>query len=269
MVKSEGSKTAAEPCVILVEPQLGENIGAAARAMANFGLSKMRLVNPREGWPNEKAVAAASGSDHVLAAAEVFESLDLAIADLRYVIATTARSREVAKRVRGPEEAAAILNQHASGETPAGILFGRERWGLTNEEVALADEILTLPVDPNHASLNIAQAVLIVSYEWRLASVGENLPFDGANDQVPAEKAELFRLFDHLEGALDEAGFFRPPEKKPHMVQSLRAMLQRASLSDQEVRTLRGVVAAFERRPTRPRTGDNGSVTTGRGKASS
>ncbi len=274
MVKSESPKDkprvdmTAEPCIILVEPQLGENIGAAARAMANFGLGRLRLVNPREPWPSKRAYAASSGAEHVVEAAELFDDVTAAVADLRFVFATTARSREAARVVRGPKMAAEMLRQREADGVATGILFGRERWGLTNEEVALADEILTLPVDPAHASLNIAQAVLIIAYEWRLAGVGEALPFGGANDLVPADKAELVRLFEHLEGALDAAGFFRPPEKKPHMVQALRAMLQRAGLSDQEVRTLRGVVAALEQRPTRPYQKADGTVTTKRGKES-
>lgn len=244
-----------EPWIILVEPQLGENIGTAARAMANFGLSRLRLVRPREGWPSERAVAAASGADDVLEAAELFEDVEAATADLRFVFATTARAREVAKSVRGPEEAAVILKRLSVGGAATGILFGRERYGLTNEEVALSDEILTVPVDPTHNSLNIAQAVLIAAYEWRRAMTGGALPFAGANDQLPAEKADLVRLFEHLEAALDASGFLRPPEKRPHMVRSLRAMVQRARLSDQEVRTLRGVIASLEQRPTRPQSG--------------
>ena len=235
------------PVIVLVEPQLGENIGTTARAMANFGLSRLRLVRPRQEWPNEKAVAAASGSDHILAAAELFDSLEAAVSDLSYVLATTRRSRELAKRVRGPEEAASTLVQRGTDGETCGVLFGRERWGLTNEEVGLADEIVTLPVDPTHASLNIAQAVLIIAYEWRIARVGPDLPFAGANNAHLADKADLIRLFGHLESALDDTGFFRPAERRPHMVQALRAVLQRAELSEQEVRTLRGVVAAFQR----------------------
>jgi len=239
----------AQPAIILVGPQLGENIGTAARAMANFGLTRLRLVAPRDGWPNGKAVAAASGAEDVIEAAELYDDVAAAVADLGFVFATTARARELAKNVRNAGEAAGMLAATAASGVPTGILFGREKFGLSNEEMALADEILTLPVDPAHSSLNIAQAVLIVAYEWRLAALGAALPFAGANDTAPAPKADLLRLFEHLEAVLDRAGFFRPPEKRPHMVQSLRAMLQRAGLSEQEVRTLRGVVAAFERLP--------------------
>jgi tRNA/rRNA methyltransferase len=250
--RKAGGPPASQPAVILVEPQLGENIGTAARAMANFGLSRLRLVRPRDGWPSDRAIAAASGAEEVLAAAELYDDVPAAVADLGFVLATTARSREIAKRVRGPEEAAIDLVRRGAAGARTGVLFGRERWGLSNEEIAVADEILTLPVDPDHASLNIAQAVLIVAYECRLAAIGTGLPFAGANDSPPAAKGDLVGLFGHLEAALEEAGFFRPPEKKAHMVQSLRAMLQRAGLSEQEVRTLRGVIAALERRPTRP-----------------
>jgi len=257
-----------EPAIILVEPQLGENIGTAARAMANFGLADLRLVNPREGWPNDKARAAASRADHVIDRARVFASLEEAISGLGLVFATTARAREVAKVVVGPHAAAARCRGLVAAGTQVGILFGRERSGLTNEEVALADEILTMPVEPDFSSLNVAQAVLIFAYEWRLSGLaGEAaaLPF-GDGIEPPADKTVLIHMFEHFEAALDAAGFFRPPEKRPHMVLALRAMLQRAGLTDQEVRTLRGAIAALERRPTRPRTLPDGAVTTERGR---
>lgn len=257
--------TEAEPAIILVEPQLPENIGTAARAMANFGLRRLRLVNPRQLLPHGKATAAASGADHVLAAAETFDTLGEAIADLRFVFATTARSREMAKAVRGPDEAVATLRSFAASGQGTGVLFGRERTGLTNEEVSLANEILTLPIDPAHASLNIAQAVLIVAYEWRRSGLGgaPGLPF-GEEKREPAARVEIIRLFEHLEGALDDAGFFRPVERREHMVSSIRALLQRANLSEQEVRTLRGVVAALEGRPTRPHRSRDGGMSTER-----
>lgn len=254
------------PVIILVEPQLPENIGTAARAMANFGLARLRLVNPRGGWPNDKARPAASGADPVLDAATAYPDLQSALADLRYSLATTSRSREAPKPVRGPEEAARALKGVAEAGFEAGIVFGRERIGLTNEEVSYCNEILTLPVNPAHASLNIAQAVLIVAYEWRRVASGAfaALPFTGINGAPPADNAELVALFEHLEGALARRGFFRPEEKRPHMVNALRAMLHRAQLTEQEVRTLRGVVAALEDRPTRPRIEADGTVTTQR-----
>jgi len=252
---------------VLVEPQLGENIGTAARAMANFGLKDLRIVNPREGWPNEKANAAASRADHVIARARVFPTVEAAVADLGFLLATTARSRALAKPVIGPKEAAGALRGRAETAIRGGILFGRERIGLMNEELSLADAIVTLPIDPDYASLNIAQAVLILAYEWRLSGFSDEkaaLPF-GRPDDPPATKDEVLHLFEHLESALDAAQFFRPPERRPSVVESLRAMLQRASLTGQEVRTLRGVIAALERRPTRPREREDGSLTTERG----
>lgn len=253
---SDGEMQSAEgPAIILVEPQLGENVGTAARAMANFGLIDLRLVNPREGWPNEKARAAASGADHVIDRARVFVSVEAAIADLGFVFATTARHRELSKDVAGPRQAAARLFEFGR-TSPVGVLFGRERSGLTNDEVTLADEILTLPVNPEFSSLNIAQAVLVVAYEWRLAMVGgeaAGLPFARPGEDELAPKEQLLHLFEHLERALDATGFFRPRERRPHMVRAIRTMLHRARLTEQEVRTLRGVVAALEKRPTRPR----------------
>lgn len=256
------------PAIVLVEPQLGENIGTAARAMANFGLVDLRIVNPRDGWPNDRARAAARLADHVLEGARIFPTLEMAVADLSFVLATTARSREVAKPVVGPARAARQMRGHLAKGNATGVVFGRERIGLTNEEVGLADAILTLPVDPDFASLNVAQAVLIVAYEWRRSGLEDeeaSLPIKEA-ERLVASKEELSLLFAHLEAALDKTGFFRPLEKRPSMVSALRALLQRAGLTEQEVRTLRGAIAALEGRPTRPRLGPDGKVTTIRGK---
>lgn len=240
------------PAVILCEPQLGENIGTAARAMANFGLWDLRLVRPRDGWPNEKAVAAASRADHVIERVRVFETLEEAIADLTLVYATTARSRDMQKEVIGPDEAGRRMATHIAGGQGAGLLFGRERWGLLNEEVALSDMIVTLPVEPAFASLNIAQAVLILAYEFRRQSgQAESLPFgSGLSDVAP--KSELVGLFEHLEGVLDQTGFFTTPDKRPSMVNNLRTALTRGNFSSQEIRTLRGVISSIDRRHERP-----------------
>jgi tRNA/rRNA methyltransferase len=264
-VPPDKALNSAQPAIILVEPQIGENIGATARAMANFGLSDLRIVNPREGWPNAKAEASASGAP-TFASIRVFRTLKEAVAGLRFIFAATARPREVEKPVRGPVEAARMLRGFVAEDVPAGVLFGRERNGLTNDEVTLADEVLTLPVDPGFPSLNVAQAAMIVAYEWRRAGFDTEpaaLPFAG-KDETPAQKEELYALFDHLEAALQETGFFRPPEKKPMMVQTLRAMLQRAQFTEPEVRTLRGAVAALERRPTRPYRRADGTISTER-----
>lgn len=246
--------TATPPAVILCEPQLGENIGTAARAMANFGLVDLRIVNPRDGWPSEKARAAASRADHVIDKVQVFDSVEAAIADLQFVYATTARSREVPKPVRGPGEAAEKSVELGERGHATGYLFGRERWGLNNDEVALADEIVTLPVDPDFASLNIAQAVLVCAYEWRKTATSGALPFILSEEEhPPAKKEDVLRFFEHLEGALDEVTFFRPPERRPHMVRTLRNIFQKAELTEQEVRALRGIVASLEKREPRPR----------------
>jgi tRNA/rRNA methyltransferase len=235
------------PVVILVEPQLGENIGMVARAMANFGLAELRLVNPREGWPNERARAAASRADHVIDGVRVFETAQQALADLSFVVATTARERDGFKTVRGPVEASDLLRaRHGAGQK-TGIMFGRERWGLTNEEVGLADEIVTFPVNPAFASLNVAQAVLLMSYEWMKSGLEAETttPFSGPQFE-PADKAALFSLFSHLEEALEARGYFRPAEKKPKMVDALRAVLTRPAYSDSELKVLRGVISSLD-----------------------
>lgn len=242
------------PAIILCEPQLAQNIGTAARAMANFGLWDLRLVNPRDGWPNEEAVNAASKADHVLSKVQVFATVEEAVADLTLIYATTARRRDLQKEVFGPDEAGKRMVAHIAGGAKAGLLFGRERWGLYNEEVALSDAIVTLPVEAAFASLNIAQAVLVLAYEWRRQSeLGAELPFaDLLHDVAP--RAELFQLFQHLEDALDEAGFFTAPDKKPKVINNLHAMFTRAGLSSQEVRTLHGVISSIERKHERPKT---------------
>ncbi|MHA6690218.1 RNA methyltransferase [Devosia sp. A449] len=240
------------PAVILCEPQLGENIGTAARAMANFGLWDLRLVRPRDGWPNERAVAAASRADHVIDRVRVFDTLDEAIADLTLVLATTARSRDLQKPVIGPDEAAEQMAAQIGAGKGVGLLFGREKWGLLNEEVALADSIVTLPVEPAFASLNIAQAVLLMAYEWRRHSeLGTQLPFDHAMAAV-APREELVGLFGHLETTLDGSGFFTSQDKRPTVVNNLRTMLERGKFTSQEIRTLRGVISSIDRRHQRP-----------------
>jgi tRNA/rRNA methyltransferase len=237
----------AGPAIVLVEPQLGENIGMVARAMANFGLAELRLVNPRDGWPSEKARAAASRADHVIDAVRVFDDLPSAIADLNFVFATTARERDGFKAVRGPVEAGRMLRAGEAAGRRTGILFGRERFGLSNEEVGLADEIVTFPVDPTFASLNIAQAVLLMSYEWRKSGLADETETNFSTpDMPPATKAQLQGLFDHLESALETRGYFRPPAKKPKMVENLRSVLTRAGFAEPELKVLRGIVASLD-----------------------
>ncbi len=245
----------AGPAIILVEPQLGENIGMVARAMANFGLAELRLVSPRDGWPSDKARAAASRADHVIDATRVFEDLPSAVADLNFVFATTARQRDGFKEVRGPVEAGRMLRARARTGQRTGILFGRERFGLYNEEVALADEIVTFPVDPGFSSLNIAQAVLLMSYEWRKSGLEAETDTNFATPEMPpATKDQLHSLFDHLEAALDARGYFRPQAKKPKMVDNLRAVLTRPGFAEPELKVLHGIVASLDRfSPKSPR----------------
>jgi tRNA/rRNA methyltransferase len=233
------------PVVVLVEPQLGENIGAAARAMANFGLSRLRLVNPRQHWPNDKAAMMAAGADRILDETVLFDDLPAALADCSFVLATTARAHDQAKRVIGAAEAAReIAPRVDAGETVA-VMFGRERNGLENDEVALADRIVTLPVNPAFASLNLAQAVVIVAYEWFKLKSGETLPFAMPEKSPPAPKEQLLAFFASLERELEQVEFFRPPDKRETMQINLRNIFTRMQPSQQDIQTLHGVITAI------------------------
>jgi tRNA/rRNA methyltransferase len=233
------------PIVILVEPQLGENIGAAARAMANFGLLRLRLVKPREAWPNPEAHKMASGADRVLDRAELFDTLEAAIADCTLVLATTARAHDQAKPViDAPAAAHLTAPRVAAGESVA-LLFGRERTGLENHEVALADAIVTLPVNPAFASLNLAQAVVILAYEWFRHASGDALPFSMPKKSPPASKQQLLTFFEAIERELERVEFFRPPDKRATMQINLRNIFTRMQPTQQDIRTLHGVVTAI------------------------
>lgn len=235
------------PVVILNRPQLAENIGAAARVMANFGLTELRLVAPRDGWPQERAWAAASGAEWPLNAARVHESVESAIADLQMVYATTARPRELRLPVVTPRVAVAALAEASGSGERIGLLFGGERAGLETADIALCQAVVTIPIDPRFRSLNLAQSVALLAYEWRMA-VAEDAPPPAFRPAEPPATAEtLLGFYEHLERELDAAGFFHPPEKTPHMIQNLRAALGRARFTDQEVRTMRGVVTALSR----------------------
>ncbi|HUJ02950.1 MAG TPA: RNA methyltransferase [Rhizomicrobium sp.] len=232
------------PAIILAKPQLGENIGAAARAMANFGLSDLRLVAPRDGWPNKKATAMAADGKAVLETARIFETLGDALADLQFVLATTARDRGITKEVLTPAEGARRLR--ISG-AKCGILFGNERAGLDNEEISLTSAVVTIPTADFH-SLNLGQAVLLMAYEWFRA--GDETPasrIDHGPLATPATNEEMQRLFAHFEEELLASGFLYPPDKAVQTVQYLRAMLHRAELTSQDVQTLRGVIVALAR----------------------
>ena len=240
--------TNAAPTIILVRPQLGENIGMAARAMLNCGLSDLRLVAPRDGWPNPKAQRAASGADVVLDKARVFDTVEAAVADLGRVVATTARNRELSQRIVTPRHAAAEMRGWMALGDKIGILFGPERTGLTNDDMVQADTALSIPLNPQFSSLNIAQAVLLVAYEWAMAEA--DTPAERMSDHStrPATKDELQNLFSHLERALDQSGFLRHEAMRPAMVNNLRALLQRTAMTEQEVRTFHGVIKFLAKR---------------------
>ncbi|QFU15997.1 RNA methyltransferase [Microvirga thermotolerans] len=231
------------PVIVLVEPQLAENIGMVARAMANFGLSELRLVAPRNGWPKKGAHSAASGATHILDGAKLYDTVRDAIADLHYVFATTARERGQMKRVFGPEPAMAEARRRIGEGQGVGILFGRERTGLENDEVSLADAIVTFPVDPRFSSLNLAQAVLLMAYEWQRHATGGTLPF-GGREALPASRETLISFFDYIEGELDAVSHF-PEDKRPVMVRNMRDIFHRLALTEQDVRTLRGAIRAL------------------------
>ena len=235
------------PAVILVRTQLGENIGAAARAMLNCGLADLRLVQPRDGWPNVKALGAASGADAVLNGTRIYATVEEAVADLNVVHATTARAREMLKPELAPRAAVTAMREAAEAGARLGLLFGPEKAGLRNEELVLADAIVRIPLNPAFASLNLAQAVLIMAYEWRLASgpLEDVEPPPPTGSARPATKEEVLHFFEHLEGALDDRGFFPTAEMRPRMVLNMRTMFERVSLTRQDVQTLRGVVRAL------------------------
>ena len=245
------------PAIILVQPQLGENIGTAARAMLNCGLGDLRLVRPRDGWPSDKAIAAASGADRVLEKARLYPNVRAAISDLLHVFAATARDRGMVRREVTPRHAATEMRAWLSAGEPCGVLIGPERTGLVNDDVALADTVLTVPLNPAFSSLNLAQAVLIIGYEWFISGTETPREMLRRGGSRPATKDELINFFDHLEEELENNGFLRNRESRGHMVRNLRSLFQRAQCTEQELRTLHGVVTAFagpreRRRKTKP-----------------
>lgn len=244
------------PSVILMEPQLADNIGMVARAMANFGLDDLRLVAPRDGWPNEKARIAASGANYVIDDAAAYPTLEASLSDLTYVVATTARQRPLKKPVLTPEQAIAEIRTRIGRGERCGILFGRERNGLETSELATADALVMIPVNSRFASLNLAQAVLLLGYGWMRDSGGASLgrvttyespknPGLNLGNDRPATKEEVIGFLEHLERELDQLGFFNPIEKRPTAVQNIRTMFSRMEPTEQEVRTLRGIVATL------------------------
>lgn len=241
-VPTDRSETQAAPAVVLVTPQLGENIGAAARAMMNCGLADLRLVAPRDGWPNLAAERAAVGALDLMPPVRVFDHLGAAIADLTMVYATTARDRNMVKPIVTARQAATEARAHIVAGGKAGFLFGPERTGLLSDDISLANKLVTVPLNPAFTSLNLGQAVLLIGYEWFQsgdATPPSQLPMGGT---LPATQAELQNFFAHVERELDACGFLRNEEARPHMIRNLRAMWQRAQLTEQEVRTLHGMI---------------------------
>lgn len=232
------------PAIILVEPQMAENIGAVARAMANFGLRDLRLVLPRDGWPNSRAYPMAAGAGAILDAASVFGSLDAALQGISRAYAATGRDRAMNKAVLSAAEAGERAEAVLAEGQGAAFVFGAERAGLSNDDVVLCDAVLTIPTVPDFYSLNLAQAVIVCAYAWFSGARGRAMP-PAPSDTRPATKEELFAFFEHLERELDEAQFLFPPHKRPSMVRNLRNLWQRADLTEQDVRTLRGVITAL------------------------
>jgi len=237
----------AAPAIVLVEPQLGENIGTAARAMLNFGLTELRLVRPRGKWPNARAINASSGAHAVLEAARVFDTTSEAVADLQCLAATTARLRDMIKDVATPRDWAAATRAETAKGLRAGILFGPERMGLLNDDMALADTLVTVPTNPSFSSINLAQTVLLLGYEWHLAGGAEapKVILRKGWGSKPATQADVMGFYEHLEQELDYCGFLRVKEKRPRMVRNIRNIFNRIRLTDQEVRTLRGIVVCL------------------------
>jgi len=241
----------AQPAFVLVRPQMGENIGAAARAMWNFGLSGMRLVAPRDGWPNPTATAMASGAGRILDRARLFDDVAGAIGDCTYVMATTARGRDMTKPVLSPERAMQdAVARIASGQRVA-MLFGPERAGLDNDDVARANALVSVPVNPEFPSLNLAQCVLLCAYEWRRATADGAPVRTGAAGSDEASAVEIARLADHYEARLDEAGFFYPEHKAARMKRNLRNLWSRMPLTGADVRMLHGIMRQMVRRDGR------------------
>ncbi len=232
-----------QPAIVLVRPQMGENIGAAARVMANFGLHDLRLVAPRDGWPNPKAQTMSAGAIKDTGPVRVYPNVGKAIADCSLGFAVTARLRDMEKDVYGPVEGCAELKAHTQNGSQVALLFGAESSGLNNEDVSLCDGIISYPVDKFFSSLNLAQAVAVIAYEWQV-SLDREQNQQTLPSKIASKKAQI-GLFEHLEEALENARFFYPPEKNPVMRQNIRNALIKARLTEQEVRTFRGIVRAL------------------------
>lgn len=238
-----------KPCIILVRPQMHENIGAAARAMMNCGLMELRLVAPRDGWPDKadnRAYATASGAERVLDDAQIFDTLEAATADLHFNFATTSRPRFQARETFTPTAAAFAAHEKINAGQQIGLIFGAERTGLENTELMLANATITIPLNPEYASLNLAQAVLLVAWEYlRTADQTPPVQIPLAANIFPAPQKDMDFFLQRLVTELEPTGFFTSEDQKPNMLQNLSAMFKRANLTDQELRTLHGIITAF------------------------
>lgn len=234
-----------KPAVILIAPQMGENIGSAARVMLNFGVKDLRIVNPRDGWPNPKAVDMAKGAKQIIHDAQIFTSLADACHDIKHLYATTARPRDMVKTVITPRKCAEKIVHNSKTEAKSAIMFGPERTGLHNDDITLSDAIVAIPVSEEYASLNLAQAVSVLCYEY--FSIIDDSPAEKIDfgRSAAATKKELDNLFEHLEQELDSSGFFKVDHKKEKMSQNIRNMFLRSDLTDQDVRTLRGIIKSL------------------------
>ena len=236
--------------IILVEPQLGENIGTTARAMLNFGFENLILVNPRDDWPNEYAIKAAAGAIKVIEKTRVFKNLEDAMSEFNFAFSTTIRPRDMVKPVNGLEKMAEKSYKKLEMKQKIAFIFGREKSGLTNHQISLTDEIIEIPTNKNFSSLNLAQAVILVVSELNRFGVSYAKEEIVIPDSFPANKKDLISFFNHLERALDNSGFLKPIEKKPTMMMNIRNIFNRSNLTDQEVKTLRGVITALLRWPS-------------------
>ena len=243
----------AGPSIILIDPQLGDNIGSSARAMLNCGLTDLRLVRPRDGWPNPKAVAMASGAKEVLDKTRVYNNTLEAVADLDFVLATTARMRDLSKTVLTPKQAAERIMQHTDLGGKSGVLFGPERSGLTNDDIVLADSVINVPLNPEFSSLNLAQAVLLLGYEWSQKKLTHLEVPDTWGQSSSATILEREFFYQRLEKELDECGFLYPDHLAPTIKRNLRSMFNKTGLTQQEVKTLHGVVSALTEKKSKNR----------------
>ena len=241
------------PAVILVGTQLGENIGTTARAMLNFGLADLRLVRPKCGWPSIKALKACSGATEVLNAARLFDSVEEASADLRLLLATTARPRDLPKPVVTAREAGRTLRDGMARDLGAGVLFGPERTGLANDDLIYADAVITVPLNPGYSSLNLAQAVLLIAYEWYQTGAPARPAASTKGPRRPATKGELAGLLDHIAGELDRTNFFRTPERRESMLKTMKVVIERARLREPDIHLLRGMIKALAAGDRSPR----------------